>query len=101
LTQCRSIGFFIFSDEQAEKNMAILLDRLAVWGGWPLATEEWKEDKFDWKKLLVDLIRTTGEAPLLSIYVIPDRHNTSLNVISIDQVHTMINHMNRPRDMKG
>jgi len=78
--------FFFPLDERAEENMQVLLNRLAVWGGWPIATENWDESKFDWKKLLVDLIHTNDLHPLLSIRILMDRMNRSIPVVTIDQV---------------
>jgi len=53
-----------------------------------MATRNWKQERFDWKKLMIHLMRTNHESPLLQIDVGADRHNTSRNVIIINQVFT-------------
>jgi len=66
--------------------MQLMRDRLAKWGGWPIATKNWDDNKFHWQKLLMHLTRTNGLHLFFSIQVQLDRRNTTKTTVEIDRV---------------
>jgi len=79
--------YIIISDNYAKENIKKFSENLSNWGGWPMISEEWRADQFDWRKLLVNLERTAIKfSPLFSLVVEPDSKKSSKLVIAIDQV---------------
>ncbi|GFG28564.1 hypothetical protein Cfor_10702 [Coptotermes formosanus] len=71
-----------------------LLDIIGSIGDWPMASDSWKEENFDWQNAIAQLNRHLGLSPLVSLIVYLDRKNSTGSVITIDQTSLVL-----PRSM--
>lgn len=62
-----------------------LVEFLAEFGGWPMATGDWTDDNFDWPFSVAEARRQLAEDYLVSVYVFADEKDTFNPALYIDQ----------------
>jgi hypothetical protein len=62
------------------------LDIIENLGDWPMASDSWKEEEFNWQKAIAELNRHLGLSPLISLIVYLDRKNSSQSVITVSPI---------------
>ncbi|KAJ9588255.1 hypothetical protein L9F63_018419, partial [Diploptera punctata] len=67
------------------KGLKPLSDLLISLGDWPMATDVWNEETFNWQEVVPKVIKHLNISPLLSLYVYLDRKNSNQSVITVDQ----------------
>ncbi|XP_033611166.1 neprilysin-4 isoform X1 [Cryptotermes secundus] len=73
------------TDYVESEGLEPLLDIIESLGDWPMASDTWKEEDFNWQKAIAELNRHLGLSPLVSLIVYLDRKNSTHSVITIDQ----------------
>lgn len=63
-----------------------LLDIIENLGDWPMASDTWKEEDFNWQKAIAELNRRLGLSPLVSLIVYLDRKNSTHSVITVSHI---------------
>lgn len=63
-----------------------LLDIMENLGDWPMASDSWKEEEFNWQKAIAEMNRLLGLSPLVSLIVYLDRKNSTQSVITVSHI---------------
>jgi hypothetical protein len=63
-----------------------LLDIIENLGDWPMASDSWKEEEFNWQRAIAELNRHLGLSPLVSLVVYLDRKNSTQSVITVSHI---------------
>ncbi|XP_069699097.1 neprilysin-1-like isoform X2 [Periplaneta americana] len=71
-----------FVESEGLKPLIKLIEHL---GDWPMATENWIGEEFNWQKTTAELTRHLGLSTLVSLFVYLDRKNSNHSIITIDQ----------------
>ncbi|XP_054288686.1 neprilysin-4-like [Macrosteles quadrilineatus] len=73
------------TDKVEARGLKPLSELLKQFGGWPMTQKRWDQKLFNWQTMSSEVIRRWGLAPLVFFYVGPDRKNSNITVITIDQ----------------
>lgn len=76
----------LFVDYVESEGLKLLLDIIENLGDWPIASDSWKEEEFNWQQVVAELIRHFGISPLVSLVVYLDRKNSAQNVITVSYI---------------
>jgi hypothetical protein len=76
----------LFVDYVESEGLKPLLDVIENLGDWPMASDSWKEEEFNWQKAVAELIRHLGLSPLVSLIVYLDRKNSAQSVITVSYI---------------
>uniref|UniRef100_A0A1W7RA36 Neprilysin n=1 Tax=Hadrurus spadix TaxID=141984 RepID=A0A1W7RA36_9SCOR len=68
-----------------------LLSFLEELGGWPLLTNDWKGEDYDWVEVISKLVWKTASGYLIRFIISPDVKNTSNTIIQLDRPSLMMN----------
>lgn len=66
-----------------KRGLIPLVELLDEFGGWPMATNDWKENSFDWQAALTHHVMFP--TPLISITVHKDSKNSTQRVIYVSR----------------
>jgi len=76
----------LFVDYVESEGLKPLLDIIENIGDWPMTSDSWKEEEFNWEKAIAELNRHLGLSPLVSLIVYSDRRNSTQNVITVSDI---------------
>jgi hypothetical protein len=76
----------LFVDYVESEGLEPLLDIIENLGDWPMASDSWKEEEFNWQKAIAELNRHFGLSPLISLIVYLDRKNSTQSVITVSHI---------------
>jgi hypothetical protein len=76
----------ILAEYLESEGLEPLLDIIESLGDWPVASDSWKEEDFDWMSAVAQLNRNVGLSPLVSLIVYLDRKNSSQSVITVSYI---------------
>lgn len=73
----------LLADYLEYEGLEPLLDMIESLGDWPMTSDSWKEESFDWQNASARLNRLLGLSPLVSLIVYLDRKNSTQSVITV------------------
>jgi hypothetical protein len=76
----------LLADYLESEGLDPLLDIIGSIGDWPMASDSWKEENFDWQNAIAQLNRHLGLSPLVSLIVYLDRKNSTGSVITVSEI---------------
>ena len=76
----------LLADYLESEGLEPLLDIIESVGDWPMTSDSWKEEDFDWQNAIAQLNRHLGLSPLVSLIVYLDRKNSTRSVITVSYI---------------
>jgi hypothetical protein len=73
----------LLADYLESEGLEPLLDIIDILGDWPMTSDSWREEEFDWQNAIAQLYRLLGLSPLVSLTVQLDRKNSTQSIITV------------------